>query len=147
MRKIPFSLLLLCLLSAAPPDPYYLVFLRPDPARKPIAKEESERIMKAHMTNIRSMAARGILMAAGPFEDTPATISGIFVFRAASIEEARRIAAGDPTVVEHRNRVDVHPWRGPEGIGVEYFRLHKEHPETPENMGVHPLCLIYRQRA
>ncbi len=147
MRKIQLFLPLLCLLSAAPPDPYYVVFLRPDPARKPLAKEEGQRIMTAHMANIHRMADLGILVAAGPFEDTPTTISGIFVFRAPSIEEARRIASEDPTVTEHRNTVDVHPWRGPEGIGVEYFRLHKEHPETPENMGVHPLCLIYRERA
>jgi uncharacterized protein len=147
MRKIQLLLPLLCLLSAAPPDPYYVVFLRPDRARKPIAKEEGERIMTAHMANIHSMADRGILVAAGPFEDTPTTISGVFVFRVPSIEEARRVAAGDPTVVEHRNTVDVHAWRGPEGIGVEYFRLHKEHPETPENMGVHPLCLMYRSSA
>jgi uncharacterized protein YciI len=146
-RKIRLFLPLLCLLSAAPPDFYYVVFLRPDPARKPLAKVDGERIMTAHMANIHRMADAGILVAAGPFEDTPTTISGVFVLRAASIEEARRIAAADPTVVEHRNTVDVHPWRGPAGIGVEYARLHKEHPETPENMGVHPLCLIYRGSA
>jgi uncharacterized protein YciI len=148
MRKtIQLLLPLLCLLSAAPPDLYYIVFLRPDPARKPLAKEEGERIMTAHMANIHRMADLGILVAAGPFEDSPTTISGVFLLRAESIEEARRIAAADPTVVEHRNTVDAHPWRGPKGIGVEYFRLHKEHPETPENMGVHPLCLIYRGSA
>jgi uncharacterized protein len=134
--------------QAAPPvnssEVYYLVFLRPDPARKPLAKEEGERIQTAHMANIHSMADRGVLVAAGPFDDKPTTISGIFVFRTSSIEEARRIAAQDPTVVEHRNTVDVHAWRGPKGIGDEYFRLHKEKPETPEGMGVQPLFLYYR---
>jgi uncharacterized protein YciI len=43
--------------------------------------------------------------------------------------------------------VDVHAWRGPAGIGAEYFRLHKEKPETPEGMGVQPLVMLYRGAA
>lgn len=123
---------------------YYVVFLRPDPARKPLAKEEGERIQKAHMVNILKMADDGYLAAAGPFENDPPPISGVFVMKAKSIDEARRIAGEDPTVREHRNAIDVHAWRAPAGIGDEYFRLHKEHPETPENMGVHPIVLLTR---
>jgi uncharacterized protein YciI len=37
----------------------------------------------------------------------------------------------------------VHAWQGPPGIGVEYFRLHKLDPKTPENMQIHPLCMLY----
>jgi uncharacterized protein YciI len=123
---------------------YYVVFLRPDPARSPLSKEEGERIQNAHMANILKMADDGLLAAAGPFEDDPPAISGVFVMKTRSIEEARRIAAEDPTVREHRNTIDVHAWRGPAGIGDEYFRLHKEHPETPENMGVQPIMLLRR---
>jgi uncharacterized protein YciI len=123
---------------------YYLVFIRPDPARKTLSKEDGERIQAAHMANIHKMADDGILMAAGPFEDEPVTISGIFIMKAASVEQAQKIAEQDPTVLTHRNTVDAHAWRGPAGLGTEYFRLHKEHPETPENMQTHPLCLIYR---
>ena len=61
-----------------------------------------------------------------------------------SLEAAKRIAAQDPTVVEHRNTVDVHTWEGPPGLAVEYNRLHKLDPKTPENMQVHPLCMVYR---
>ena len=123
---------------------YYLVFLRPAADRKALPPVEMERIQTAHMANIRSMAERGVLVAAGPFGDTPPTISGVFVFRTGSLEEARRIASADPTVVEHRNIADVHAWMGPPGIGDEYVRLHKQDPKTPENMQVHPLCLMYR---
>ncbi|HKE24692.1 MAG TPA: YciI family protein [Bryobacteraceae bacterium] len=125
-------------------DVYYLIFLKSDPARKALSKEEGERIMAAHMANIHSMADRGVLVAAGPFDDKPAMISGIFFLRASSFVEARRIAMQDPTVVEHRNQVDEHAWRGPKEIGAEYFRLHKDKPDTPEGMGVQPLFLIYR---
>jgi uncharacterized protein YciI len=123
---------------------YYVVLLRPDPARKPLAKDEGEQIQKAHMANIHKMADDGYLAAAGPFENDPPPISGVFVMKAKSIDEAWRVASEDPTVREHRNTIDIHAWRAPAGIGDEYFRLHKEHPETPENMGVHPILLLTR---
>lgn len=124
---------------------YYLVFLRSSPDRKPIPEAEGERIQTAHMANIHRLADRGVLIAAGPFEDEPPVIRGIFVFRAGSLDEAKRLAAEDPTVVEHRNVVDVFPWRGPSGIGEEYKRLHKADPKTPEGMGVQPLFMLYRE--
>src|SRR5690349_3978563 len=99
---------------------HYLAFLRPDPARKPLTKEEGERIQTAHMANIHKMAADGVLVSAGPFDDNPLTISGIFIFRVDTLERAKEIAEKDPTVVEHRNTIDVHAWDGPPGIGDEY---------------------------
>jgi uncharacterized protein YciI len=141
------ALLVLCAQTTAAPNPatrYYVVFLRPEPARKPLSKADGERIQSAHMANIQKMARDGVLIAAGPFEDTPVTISGIFVFKVDSLESAEAIAAQNTTVVEHRNTVDVHAWLGPEEIGVEYFRLHKLDPKTPENMQAHPLCPVYR---
>jgi uncharacterized protein YciI len=127
--------------------PYYVVFLRPDPARKELPKAEGERLQAAHMANIQKMGRDGVLMSAGPFDDTPVTISGIFVFKMSSLEAARALASKDPTVLAHRNTVDVHTWLGPPGIGVEYFRLHKLDPGTPENMQSHPLCLLYHGAA
>jgi hypothetical protein len=50
---------------------YYVAFLRPDPAQKPLAKEDAERLQEAHMANIHKMAADGILISAGLFDDTP----------------------------------------------------------------------------
>jgi uncharacterized protein YciI len=126
------------------PAPYYVVFLRPNPDRKPIAPADRERIMAAHMANIQKMADDGILVAAGPMDDKTTTISGIFVFRCPSLEEARRVAALDPTVAEGRNTVDVHAWRGPPGIGDAYFRNKKEHPEAKDAMAVHILCILKR---
>ena len=123
---------------------YHVVFLKRDPARKPITKEEGERIQAAHMANIQAMADRGVLVAAGPFEDAPPVISGVFFFTTSTIEEARHVAEADPTVAEHRNTVDVLAWRGPVGLGDEYKRLHKEKPDTPVDMGVHPFLILRR---
>ncbi len=126
---------------------YYLVFLRPAAERPALPKAEMERIQTAHMANIRSMADRGVLVAAGPFGDTPPTISGVFVIKAGSLEEARRIAAADPTVVERRNTVEAFAWRGPKGIGEEYVRLHKADPKMAEDMGVYPFFVLRRGTA
>ena len=123
---------------------YHIVFLKRDPERKPISKEQGDQIQAAHTANIHAMAERGVLVAAGPFEDTPPVISGVFFFATSSIAEARRIAAADPNVAEHRNTVQVLAWRGPTGIGDEYKRLHTEKPETPEGMGVHPFIILRR---
>src|SRR5690242_20385065 len=108
---------------------YFVVFLRRNPERRPLTKEEGDRIQSAHMANIHKMAADGVLVSAGPFDDEPPTISGIFVFKTDSLETAKRIAGQDPTVVEHRNIADVHAWMGPPGIGDEYRRLHAQDPK------------------
>ena len=117
--------LVLAFSEAPPAERYQIIFLRPDPARKPLSKEDGERIQSAHMANIHALADRGVLVAAGPFDDKPHTISGVFFFKTASSDEALREAVKDPTVVEHRNTVDVLAWRGPKGLGEEYKRLHK----------------------
>jgi uncharacterized protein YciI len=147
MRPAIFCLLLLSLQpihAAEASEPYYVAFLRREPSRPALPKDVADRLQAAHMANIHDMAARGILAAAGPFDDTPSEIAGIFVFRVASMEEARRVAGQDPTVAQHRNRAEVYLWRGPKGIGDEYFRLHKEHPEMDEGMGIQPLCVLRR---
>jgi uncharacterized protein YciI len=128
-----------------PPQPYYLVFLRPDPSRAKIPQAERERIMAAHMANISRLAADGILAAAGPMDDPAPTISGVFVLRAPSLEEARRVALLDPTVAEHRNTVDVHAWRGPRGIGDTYFASKKAAHGTKDTMAAHAFCILLRR--
>jgi uncharacterized protein YciI len=126
---------------------YQMAVFRPDPARKALPKEEESRIMAAHLANIHRLTDQGLLVAAGPFDDTPTTLSGIFVFKIDSLDEARLLVAKDPTVVEHRLIVDVYPWRGPKGLGDEYKRRHEEDPKAPEDMGVQPFVMFYRTDA
>ncbi len=141
MRLLPLFLLLSSLATAGA-SPWYLVFIRPDPARQALAPGEGERIQSAHMANIMAMANSGSLVAAGPFGDTPITISGIFVMKADSREAAQTLAAKDPTVTAHRNTVDTHTWNAPAGIGEKYFRMHKENPQTPEGMARRAFVMI-----
>lgn len=144
---ILFTAAALAAQTVAPPNDaelYYLAFLRPDPERKSIPQTEMDRIQSAHMANIQKMAKDGVLIAAGPMEDRLPTISGIFVFKTASLDEARRIAAQDPTVVERRNTIDVHPWRGPKDIGTAYAQRKKEHPGEVDKMHPYTLCLYMK---
>lgn len=145
MRRFA-ALAAFCLLAAAQEqaERYYIVLLRPDPARKTLTQEESGRLKTAHLANVRKMSEDGVLVAAGPFEETPVTITGIFVFRVASMKAAEALASKDPMVAWHRNTADAHAWMGPPGIGDEYARLHKQDPNAPDKMVAHPLFLVYR---
>jgi uncharacterized protein YciI len=138
--------------AQAPPVPpvenasqlYFVAFLRPVPGRRTLAPTEANRIQSAHMANIHKMADDGVLAAAGPMDDHTVTISGIFIFKVASLAEAQHIAQQDPTVIEHRNSIDVHAWRGPAGIGEEYFRFAKAHPNEQAHMAGHVFCIFLK---
>lgn len=141
-----FAGLLLFLPQGAPTgatELYYLAFLRPAPAASAIADPEIAHINADHLANARSMARRGVIAAAGPFDIPAHKIIGMIVFRVPSLDAARDLATADPLVRAHLATADVHPWRGPAALGAEYFRLHKE-PTLLEGMGVHPVALLYR---
>ena len=55
------------------------------------------------------------LVVAGPFGDN-GNLRGIFVFRVASLDEAKQLSATDPAVQAGRFVVDVHPWMVPAGV-------------------------------
>lgn len=123
-------------------DRYYLVFLRPRPERKDLDMPERQRIQSDHMANIRKMADEDVLAAAGPFDDKPATISGIFVLKTKSMDDARTMALRDPTVVEGLNTMDIHLWMGPPGVGSKYFEWEKKHPGYTAEMEYHVFCIL-----
>jgi uncharacterized protein YciI len=66
------------------------------------------------MANINAMAATGKLVIAGPFENA-GNYAGVFVFKVASLDEAKALAEGDPAVKAGRLTVDVHQWMVPHG--------------------------------
>ena len=93
---------------------YYFAFLKRGPKWTPESTPETTALQAAHMDNIRAMAATGKLVIAGPFTKSP-PYSGVFVFKVGTLEEAKTLAEGDPTVKAGRLVIEVHPWSVPKG--------------------------------
>jgi uncharacterized protein YciI len=93
----------------------YIGFLSRGANWTPEKTPQTEALQKAHMANISKLAETKKLVVAGPFGDN-GQLRGIFVFRVASLEEAKELAATDPSVQAGRLSIDMHPWLVPEGI-------------------------------
>jgi uncharacterized protein YciI len=93
---------------------YYFAFLRRGPKWTAQRTPETDKLQADHLANINAMARAGKLVIAGPFENA-GDYAGVFVFKVDSIDEARALAEGDPTVKAGRLVIDVHPWLVPQG--------------------------------
>jgi uncharacterized protein len=81
----------------------------------PEKTQATEELQKAHMANINRLAEMKKLVVAGPFGDD-GNLRGIFVFKVASLDEAKALAETDPAVIAGRLAIDMHPWLVPEGV-------------------------------
>jgi uncharacterized protein YciI len=95
--------------------PVYFAFLTRGEKWTPEKTPATEEIQKGHMANINRLAEMKKLIAAGPFGDD-GRLRGIFVFRVASLDEAKALTATDPAVQAGRLAMDIHPWMVPEGV-------------------------------
>ncbi len=93
----------------------YLGFLTRGEKWTPERTPATEALQKAHLENIQKLADMKKLVVAGPFADN-GRLRGIFVFKVNSLEEARSLAATDPSVQAGRLAIQIHPWTVPEGI-------------------------------
>jgi uncharacterized protein YciI len=93
---------------------YYFTFLRRGPNWTAQRTPETEKLQAAHMANINAMAKTGKLVIAGPFENA-GEFAGVFVFKVATLDEAKALAESDPAVKAGRLKVDTHPWLVAEG--------------------------------
>lgn len=93
----------------------FLAFLTRGEKWTPERTPATEEIQKGHMANINKLAEMKKLVAAGPFGDN-GRLRGIFVFRVASLEEAKALTETDPAVQAGRLAMDIHPWMIPEGV-------------------------------
>ena len=93
----------------------YLGFLSRGAKWTPEQTPATVELQKAHLANIKRLAEMKKLVVAGPFGDNT-SLRGIFVFRVASIDEAKALAETDPAVQAGRLVIEMHPWLVPEGI-------------------------------
>lgn len=93
----------------------YLGFLKRGAKWTPEKTPATEELQKAHLANINRLAEMKKLVVAGPFGDNT-NLRGIFVFRVASLDDARALAETDPAVQAGRLAIEIHPWLVPEGI-------------------------------
>lgn len=94
---------------------YQFGLLMRGPKADAIPADQLAEIQKGHMAHIGRMAAEGMLVTAGPFQDG-GEYRGIFVFRAPSLEAARALAEQDPALQAGRMRLDLHAWKVAEGV-------------------------------
>jgi uncharacterized protein YciI len=93
----------------------YLAFLTRGAKWTPEKTAATEELQKAHLANINRLAETKKLVLAGPFGDK-GVLRGIFVFKVASLEEAKELAESDPSVKAGRLALEIHPWKIPEGF-------------------------------
>jgi uncharacterized protein YciI len=93
----------------------YLALLTRGAKWTPEKTAATEALQKAHLANIGRLAEMKKLVVAGPFGDNGA-LRGIFVFKVASLDEARALTETDPAVQAGRLAIELHPWMVPEGV-------------------------------
>jgi uncharacterized protein len=96
---------------------YYVGFLYRGAKWTPEQTAETRKLQEEHMANIVKMGAEGKLVIAGPFMDN-GDLRGLYVFRAASAEEAKALVESDPAVKAGRLRFELHPWFAAKNITV-----------------------------
>ena len=97
---------------------YFFVFLRRGPAWTSEVTPESSAVSQGHMANIDRLTESGQMVVAGPFVDEPGddALTGLFILRADSIDEATSIVETDPGVVAGRFVFEILPWYGPKTL-------------------------------
>ena len=102
--------------------PYYLdLLVNSEKAEAGVTPAEETERMRKHLAYIRSQAQAGKFVLVGPLTEDN-RIRGIAVIQAGSLEEAQRIASGDPAVQSGHLAVEVHPilLEDLEGVRFDY---------------------------
>jgi uncharacterized protein YciI len=89
---------------------YVLVVLRTGPRRVPDGPARDE-MFKGHFANINRLSAAGKLVLAGPLDGVDGW-RGLFVLAAADLDEARKLVAVDPVIVEGEMVAEYHTYYG-----------------------------------
>ena len=95
------------LAADAPPPTYFVLMHAPGPTWDHAKGFRDQPGVAAHLGYMSGYADKGRIVMGGPFLDNS---GGMMIFDVATIEEARAIAEGDPTVKSGLLTVTVRPW-------------------------------------
>lgn len=74
----------------------------------PIVNQElNAQVRPAHLSYINDLYKQGKVFMAGPFTDK---LGGLVIYKADSLEEARKLAEADPVVVEGARTLELREW-------------------------------------
>jgi len=93
---------------------YFVVFLKKGPNREEMDPKEGEALQAKHLEYLGKLYNDGIIVMNGPFGDD-GDLRGMSFYSVATLEEAEKLANGDPMVQAGRLAVEVHPWFGAKG--------------------------------
>ena len=90
---------------------YVLVVLKTGPKRMPDG-DARKAMFAGHFANMERLSKQGKLALAGPFSDDPDGWRGLFVLATDDLQEARRLVATDPVIVNGEMIAEYHRWYG-----------------------------------
>lgn len=123
-------------------EQYQFAILKRGPQWTAEQTPEVQKLQSGHMANIQKMSSLGKLMAAGPLGKNDSGLAGIFVFKAASLDEAKTLAAEDPAIKAGRLGIDFYTWYGPKGLGAKFNDEYRKDPNTKYTMTKYYLALL-----
>ena len=88
---------------------FQMAILKKTPKWTSMADTEKNSILHQHLRNVIALLQSGKAVIAGPFGDDT-ELGGIFIFRAASTDEAKSWVDADPIVKAGLVVPEIHPW-------------------------------------
>ena len=95
---------------------FQMAILKKGPKWDSTPEAERNQILHQHLRNVIALLQSGKAVAAGPFGE-PADALGIFIFRAASAQEAKSWVDADPSVKAELMVAEMHPWSSEDIFG------------------------------
>lgn len=91
---------------------FVLCILKTGPKDAEIKGDERKDIFAGHFANIGKLAGEGKLAVAGPFGKNDRSYRGLYIFNAATVEEAEALVVLDPAVKAGVFVYELTPWYG-----------------------------------
>ena len=125
---------------------FQMAILKKGPQWTTMPETEKNQVLHQHLRNVISLLESGKAVVAGPFGDD-SELGGIFIFRAASTEEAKSWADADPAVKAGLIVPEMHPWLSedifkkatmPLHLGMVYWGFLKKGPNRKDGDDKNP---------